>query len=183
MLWVWLVGAVWAAEPDPALLDAVHTQAVRTEQRGMLVLGGWALVNIAGGVTGSLLAEDPTQVAFHQGNAAWNVVNLTIAGVGLAGARRRAREAPQWPALPVRLANQRGVFLLNLGLDVAYTSSGALLWRLDDDPARQGVGQALVLQGAFLGGFDLAMALLSARCAAPLRPYFSGDAVGLSVAF
>lgn len=176
-------GAALAGTPGPALLQDVHERAVRTEQRGMAVLGGWAVANIAGGVAGSLLADDPTRKAFHQGNAAWNTVNLAIAGAGLVGTRRRAAEDPQWPALPVQLANQRGVFLLNLGLDVAYTSSGALLWTIQDDPTRQGYGQALVLQGAFLGVFDLSMALLNARCAAPLRPYVSGDSVGVAVSF
>ena len=121
--------------------------------------------------------------AFHQGNAYWNVVNLGLAGAGLASARRRAGEAPRWPALPAELANQRSVFLLNFGLDFAYMSTGAALWRQQDDPTLRGYGQALLLQGAFLSVFDLSMAVLNARNAAQLKPFLAGDAVGVALTF
>ena len=172
-----------AAAPDAALLGDVHAQAARTDTIGMSVLGGWAVANIAGGLAGRQLTDDPQRKAFHEGNAAWNVVNLAIAGSGLVGARKRASEQPQWPALPVQLANQRSVLLLNLGLDVAYVSTGALLWTQQDDPTFQGYGQALVLQGAFLGAFDLSMTLINAKNAARLSPWLAGDAAGVALRF
>jgi hypothetical protein len=178
-----LIGGALADSPDPVLLERVHQRAVRLETRGMTVLGGWAALNIAGGLAGSLTASDDTSRAFHQGNAYWNVVNLGLAGAGLVGARRRASEAPQWPALPVELANQRSVFLLNFGLDFAYMSTGVALWKQPDNPTWRGYGQALFLQGAFLGVFDLSMALLNARNAAQLKPFLTGDTVGLAITF
>ncbi|MEL6343246.1 MAG: hypothetical protein AAFV53_08915 [Myxococcota bacterium] len=184
MGFAWLVThAALAGSPPPALVNDVHQRYVRTEQRGMLVLGGWAAVNIAAGSVGALTADDPTVRAFHQGNAAWNLVNLGIAIPGYLGARKKAQQPPAWPALPVEMANQRGVFLLNLGLDVAYMTGGVALWQLQDDPQLDGFGQALLLQGAFLGAFDLTMAILNSRDAKPLRPYLRPDAVGFSVAF
>jgi hypothetical protein len=75
------------------------------------------------------------------------------------------------------------VLLFNLGLDVAYTSSGALLWTQRDDPRLQGLGQALTLQGTFLAAFDLSMILLSARSAAQLKPYLSQDTLGVALTF
>ena len=171
-----------AAQPDAALLDDVHARSVRTDTVGMSVLGAWSVANIAGGITGSLLAEDPTWRGFHQANAGWNAVNLAIAGAGLLGAKRKAENDPTWPGLAVELANQRSVLLFNLGLDVAYVTAGAALWQ-GDDPTRQGYGQALVLQGGFLGAFDLTMTLLNARNAGRLRPYYDGETAGVGMAF
>lgn len=191
MLFWLLWGMLARAEPPPppppptALLAGVHGQATRTEQAGMVVLGTWAGLNLVGGVVGARTATDPARVAFHQGNAAWNVVNLGIAVPGYLSARRRGREAPAWPALPVDLARQRGVLLLNLGLDMGYVGVGTALWSLrPEDPRLRGYGQALVLQGAFLGAFDLSLITLLGRSARPLRPYVhvtpDGQSVGLS---
>ena len=179
MLITWIAAAA-AAQPDPALLTDVHDRSVRTDTVGLGVLGAWSVLNIAGGITGSLLAEDPTWKGFHQANAGWNMVNLAIAGAGLYGARQKASRSPVWPGLSVELANQRSVLLLNLGLDVAYVTAGAALWQ-QPDPTRQGYGQALVLQGGFLGAFDLTMTLLNASNASRLRPYYTGESVGVTL--
>ena len=171
-----------AAEPPAEALAAAHQQAAHAEQTGMLVLGGWATVNIAGGLLGATLADDPAWRAFHQGNAAWNAVNLGIAVPGYVSARRRlADEPPPWPALPSALERRRAVYLLNLGLDVGYIGVGSTMLALaPEDDRLRGYGQSLVLQGAFLAGLDLSLAQGLGRGSRSLQPWLSPTGVGLA---
>jgi hypothetical protein len=62
-----LLSGLRAAEPDPALLDAVHASGTQIDTAGMAVLGGWAVVNIAGGGAGSLTADDPPAAGVPSG--------------------------------------------------------------------------------------------------------------------
>lgn len=166
--------------PSEALLQEVHQRAAAQEQQAMLVLGGWAVANLTVGTVGWLTAEEETLRYFHQGNAMWNVVNLGIAVPGYLGARARAQQPAFWPALPITLADQRGIFLLNLGLDAAYTSSGLLLAFGQSSPRWQGYGAALALQGTFLAAFDLTLVLRNAKTARALKPYWSLHHAGLT---
>ncbi len=55
---------------------------------------------------------------------------------------------------------------MNAGLDVAYLATAAFLWQRGDataDARLVGLGQALLIQGAFLLGFDITLAVLSGR--------------------
>ena len=58
------------------------------------------------------------------------------------------------------------IFLVNVGLNVAYMAAGGMLWergrRLGDERL-EGYGPSLVLQGAFLVGFDTVMFWLQNR--------------------
>ncbi len=73
--------------PDDIEKHAVQTneRRISTNKTGMLVLGGWALANIGVGTAGYLLADDGNEKYFHQMNAGWNIVNLTIATFGFLG--------------------------------------------------------------------------------------------------
>ena len=135
----------------------------------MSTLTGWSLANLAGGTIGNFTTSGPTRY-FHQGNALWNGVNLVIGVVGLLNESRHRRR-------PLTLARGRReshksqiAYIVNAGLDVLYTATGAALWRCGPaarSPAAQarltGYGQALVLQGAFLFVFDVAMAAAHQR--------------------
>ena len=166
------------------------------------ILLGWGLTNVAVGVAGNLTSEGRVRY-FHQGNWAWNTVNVALGIAGLVGAAR-GRE----PVTSVRQGVEAGrksqlVFAINAGLDVLYVSAGAAMWQLtldDTTPVAQrvgGYGQALVLQGAFLFAFDVAMLwaheILIDRYAAPaglarLRPQLAprpegGLTLGLALRF
>jgi hypothetical protein len=170
--------------PDPAAA-ALDRSRVRVDRAGMATLGGWAVANLAVGGVGMATASDPRVVAFHQGNAAWNVVNLGIAGASLWS---MSRERPGDGGLPgaVEREHRAEVALaLNAGLDVAYVTAGAWLWERGGrlGAARQaGFGQALVLQGAFLLAFDLALLRVHRRAPAlALDPWLTAAADGAEV--
>lgn len=160
-------GAARAAPADPGpeavrLHDAVRR---RTDRRGMSVLGGWAVGNMAVGGVGAAVAEDPRWRGFHIGNLGWNTVNLGIASLGLAGGARQPAGA-DWPDTLLASHRTRVVLAVNAGIDIAYITAGAWLRQrgIDDaDPMRAGLGEAVALNGIFLLGFDATMLALHGR--------------------
>lgn len=124
----------------------------------MIILGGWALGNIGAGIAG-MNATSGSMYYFHQMNTAWNVVNLgiAIAGYFLTQPQTRATNSSVANAL-IDLEN---TLMLNTGLDVAYITAGIALIELSknsayNSPERlRGFGVSLILQGAFLGVFDV----------------------------
>ncbi|MCK6508133.1 hypothetical protein L6R53_33005 [Myxococcota bacterium] len=144
-----------ASVPDP--VQAHHARHHALRRRGMAVLGGWSAVNLVGGGVGAALAEQEQWRWFHLGNLGWNTVNAALAAGGLLAPSRPARDRAD--AVRQQQAIEE-VLLFNAGLDLAYMTAGAWLWdrgeRLDD-PRQLGLGQALVLQGGFLLGFDLGL--------------------------
>ncbi len=159
-----VAGALLAA---PAARAAPLGPPARTEAAGMAVLGGWAVANLAGGSAGALLAQDDAWMAFHASNAAWNVVNLGIAGAGAVGIRRRAQAGPD--AAAAHAARLPRVLAINAGLDAGYMAAGATLWavaRARDEARLAGAGAALVLQGGWLLGFDLGLRAAHRRAGA-----------------
>ncbi|TVQ89224.1 MAG: hypothetical protein EA397_15735 [Deltaproteobacteria bacterium] len=136
----------------------------RTERTGMKVLLGWSVANLGAGTAGALTLQDPRQRAFMGGNATWNIVNLGLAGASLLGNRRPKRfEHPEVLHQAERLER---TLLINTGLDVAYMVAGwALIERglRQDQPSLQGLGDALLVQGGFLFGFDLTLLLVHNR--------------------
>lgn len=135
-------------EPPPAAIAeedrAYHRQRTTLGIAGMSTLTGWAAVNIAAGLTGSLTREGQLRY-FHQGNAVWNSVNLVLGVVGLVE----------------QLRARRRVVDLATGLRAARRARLAFL--VNGSDRFTGYGQALVLQGAFLFGFDFAMAFAHER--------------------
>lgn len=135
----------------------------------MSTLTTWSLANIAGGTIGNFTTTGHTHY-FHQGNALWNGVNLVIGVVGLVNESRH-RSRPLDLARGRRESHKSQIaYIINAGLDVLYLSTGAALWRCGPsahNPIVQdrlvGYGQALVLQGAFLFAFDVALALAHQR--------------------
>ena len=121
----------------------------------MTVLGSWAGVNLVGGTVGWLTADDPRIQGFHATNAAWNTINAGLAIGGFLGGRKPATSLE---AVRKRNRGVRKTLAINLGLDCVYVASGIstiLVAKELDKPMLQGVGESIVLQGAFLAGFDL----------------------------
>lgn len=85
------------AAPEPLPLPAGNRD--RIVRRGMFVLGGWALTNIAVGTPLALSASDPTVAGFWEMNALWNTVNLGLAAATLltAPAPAAAADSPGDP--------------------------------------------------------------------------------------
>lgn len=150
-----------APEPAATELRSLNQARIRTDMTGMKVLGAWGAVNTVAGIAGSFAAADAEWKHFHQMNAAWGVVNLSIAGLGYLGARHeRNRELSGARALH-RYESTKRLFLLNAGLDGLYIGTGAFLLahsrNSGDRDMYRGFGKSLLLQGAGLLVFDVSM--------------------------
>lgn len=165
--------ALVAAAQVPEDFTRFNAQRDRTSATTMLVLGGWALGNLAAGGIGMANTSPGSEAFhFHQMNAAWNVVNLGIAVPAYLGARKRMRR-PAMLDIPGTFEAQRKmetVYLINTALDLAYAGAGVWMHeRGTGDPASaqrarlRGFGTSLLLQGGFLFAYDLASYIVHAR--------------------
>ncbi|MFP2907296.1 DUF6992 family protein [Pyxidicoccus sp. 3LFB2] len=146
-------------------LAAHNAEAVRLNRVAMGVLFGWAVLNIGTGVAGHFTTEGETR-AFFQANAAWNVVNLAIAGFGYHG--QATADPASWDLARSLAEGQKmeRLLLLNTGLDVGYMAFGAFLWERGlrkDSERMRGWGKSLLVQGGFLLVFDGVLWFLNSR--------------------
>lgn len=125
-------------------------------------LTAWALASIAVGVLVGRRDQDPRAAGVARQSIAWGGIDLAIAGLGWAGARRPV------PDVPAAARSLRRLLLVNAGLDVGYVAGGVALLRAGQVRGRDSVGDgaAVVVQGAFLLVLDVVSA---ARMHATLR--------------
>jgi len=138
-----------------------YDQSLKTNNTGMMVLGSWAVANIATGAVGWARGSGENKY-FHQMNVMWNVVNLGIAGIALFNNYRMDLSGLGDMELLDKHIKSEHLFLINAGLDVLYIGTGALLRGLSHKSAKRqdlmnGYGSSLILQGSFLLIFDAAM--------------------------
>lgn len=170
-------------------LEQINRDRIKLNSNGMFVLGGWAITNIAIGSIGMTQTGGRTKY-FHQMNAAWNTVNLGIAGLGYYGLRNAS------PGLSLsetisEFQNFENILLFNAGLDIGYMAIGAYLWErgLRKESNRLvGYGQSMILQGGFLFTFDVILYVLSRNQSRPLiesleNIQFTGTALSLTIPF
>ncbi len=159
-----LAAAAFALSAQHAELSSLFQEEQAFRQKGMMVLGSWAVVNIAGGL--ALRANTTgTSRYFHEMNALWNGVNLGIAAFGYFSARAMAEPGSILELYQEQLSLDK-VLLFNAGLDLAYVAAG--LWmnersrNLEGRTSERwsGYGRSVMLQGAFLFAFDIALLLL-----------------------
>ena len=144
-------------------LLAFEKQRVNITKKSMMVLGGWSAVNM---ITSAFATKtnNAEMRYFHQMNVLWNGINIGIAALGYLGA---GFENIKNPALSSVLKHQNGnekTYMLNLGLDVAYITSGFYLKeksKSEREPAKlTGYGNVVLFQGSFLLLFDTFMYFL-----------------------
>ncbi len=142
--------------------DYYFKQSLSLQKKGMLVLGSWALINIATGTLGTFKLQDERKY-FHQMNAAWNIVNLGIAAFGYYGASNSDMNIST-ANMMMEVSKLNKILLINAGLDLLYISAGVWLWKngLNNTSNRKsGYGKSLVIQGGFLLIFDTVLYLLN----------------------
>ena len=155
---VLMLATVMAATPQQDAQDS----ATRQEQLALQSLAAWGGSSAVVGAVASRLSKDPQWQAFHEMNAAWGAVNLTLAGAGLWSASRETSPHKQRE----RWLNYPAIFALNAGLDVGYIAAGAWLWKSGEEQAdatKIGRGHAVMLQGGALLIFDAVMAVRFAK--------------------
>lgn len=141
-----------AQEMDFSQISSEH---VEFQQKGMFVLGGWAVTNIAG--SGYMMSQTSGwHYRFHQMNVIWNVVNLGIATGGYFG-----QNNVDTAGLEVykQYADFGKILLFNAGLDLAYMATGLYLQERAKNVNKRkdmlkGYGKSVILQGGFLFLFD-----------------------------
>lgn len=151
-----LFSGLLLAQPSTESLAEINLDRIQLNSNGMLILGGWAVSNIIIGGVGMTQSSGNTYY-FHQMNAAWNTVNLAIAGFGYYGLRNQSSDINLSETI-FEFQNFEKILLFNAGLDVGYMAIGTYLWErgLRKDNSRlTGYGQSMILQGGFLFAFDL----------------------------
>jgi hypothetical protein len=111
-----------------------------------LRLMAWSLPWIGAGIIGLWASNDAYWKGFWGMNAAWGLINTSIAFAGLLGSEPDP-------------ASLRTILLVNAGLDVLYVVGGVYLLTRPED-TWCGAGVAVIVQGAFLLIFDLLHAFL-----------------------
>jgi hypothetical protein len=178
-------------------LQTFNNKRIKETKTDMLILGGWALGNMA--VSGILLgntvdAGNPAAggngvtKGYHQMNIGWNAVNLTIAGFGyLAALKSNPASFDLFGTVDEHYKIQK-IFLFNAGLDVGYMAAGAWLTErskttLKNPEQMLGFGQAIIVNGAFLFVFDLANYFIQSGHNDKIKLLLKGDGMGLSFHF
>jgi hypothetical protein len=124
-------------------------------KKGMVILGSWALGNIAlGGIMAGRTSGETK--ALHQMSLYWNTVNLAIAGFGYYSALNEVPSTDFWETIGSQHSIEK-ILLVNAALDLAYMAGGIYVRergrRLEKDQLK-GFGKSVILQGAFLMVFD-----------------------------
>lgn len=151
---------LFASSPE----DDFFRKSRQTNQTGMVVLGSWALANMAVGAFGMSRSTGANK-HFHQMNLAWNAVNLGIAGYALWNFSQQDITSMPLSDLTNDHLRIKKLYLVNAGLDVLYIAAGAYMIHRSDKGGRRpemlrGFGRSVLLQGGFLLVFDAAMYLL-----------------------
>ncbi|PWN05422.1 DUF6992 family protein [Rhodohalobacter mucosus] len=181
----------WATAQESSAPDLVeiNRERVGLNTGGMAVLGGWAVSNLLIGTVGMTRTGGSVRY-FHQMNAAWNTVNLAIAGFGYYGLKNQSLDLTLAETISEYHTFEK-ILLFNAGLDVGYMALGAFLWErgLRKESERlTGYGQSLILQGGFLFSFDVVLYLLNRTQSEKLigildNIHFSGTAMTVQIPF
>lgn len=124
------------------------------------VLLCWGSLSIALGAAAQA-SRDPFVKQVGLQALAWGAIDAVLAFFGLRGARQKQAER----ADPVAEARRfRLIVLANALLDLGYIAGGLTLVRgAKGRPERAGMGVGIIIQGAFLLLFDVALTLLSGQ--------------------
>jgi hypothetical protein len=129
--------------------------------RGLKVLGGWAVGNIA--LSGIMYFNTKgTDRYFHQMNVMWNGVNTLIVVGSLLPKEKNdldLNKTLKWQS------NTEATYIANAALDLLYSSTGLYLTERAKNDTKQhdrfkGWGNSLIIQGGFLFLFDTSMYII-----------------------
>lgn len=139
----------------------------KLQHDGMVVLGSWASANIIGSAIGYGLSTSNEEKEFYIMNGSWGLINL---GLALPALLTKPKPTASLYDLQRNQTKFEKIFLANAVVDVAYIAGGFYLKEyasnqsaLKDQERFNGFGNAIILQGAGLMAFDIAMTLLTTK--------------------
>ncbi len=145
-------------------LESFNQERLTINKSGMLVLGSWALANIA---MSPIFASRSTgwEKSFHQMNGYWNGVNLIIAGFGYYSATQGDFQGLSLAETFSEQHSMEKILLFNAGLDIGYIATGLYLQERAKTATKKrdqlkGFGRSVMLQGGFLFLFDVGFYLV-----------------------
>ena len=148
--------------------ESLNSRRIETNKNGMIVLGSWGVINMAGGITAYLATSDNNELKyFHGMNAIWGATNTLIALGGYMGAKKEAAQKLSCGDALHKYEATKRLYLVNAGLDVLYIGTGVVLDIKAEDMNRPfmwaGFGKSIAMQGIFLLLFDGTMYTLHQR--------------------
>ena len=143
---------------DADFLDDFNEKRLQLNRSGMMVLGSWAIGNMAVGGAGYYNSSGSVKY-FHQMNFFWNTVNLAIAGFGYYGSLEGNGIGLSLAESIKEQNSIEKILLFNAGLDIGYMATGLYLRERSFNSNKnqdmlKGYGESLILQGGFLLLFD-----------------------------
>lgn len=154
-----LTTSITRAQTGDSFIDFEKSRQ-NINENAMLVLGSWAVGNILFGTYGNFKSKNEAKY-FHQFNAMWNVVNLSIAAFGYYSAVNSDISTMTKLEIIKEYSSLQNFLLLNAGLDVAYIMTGFYLkeraMNSSSSERLRGYGNSLLLQGGFLLAFDVTL--------------------------
>ncbi len=169
-----------AQSEEPLFLFNQKSQ--QKQKRAMMVLGGWAVSNIA--IGGILRGQHGgVEREFHTMNIGWNVVNLGIATLGYIAANKQDPAAIDLYQSIQQHHGFQKTLLFNAGLDVGYMLGGLYLIERSKNAEKnaerlEGFGKSIIVQGGFLFVFDLVNYFIFAGDNAAIQPLLGMDVMG-----
>lgn len=158
LLFTLALNGAFAQSPTATELHDFNKSRNTITSRGLDVLGGWAVANVA---ASSVLYFNTkgSDKAFNQMNIAFNGVNVLIVGASLLPRQKNdlsLDKTLQWQS------NTESTYIANAALDLLYASVGLYLTeKAKNDFAHHdrwnGWGSALIMNGGFLFLFDTTM--------------------------
>lgn len=161
-----LVSFLSKAQTD-SIIKQFDARKNKLNHNGMIVLTSWASANIVGSGIGYALTKSEEEKNFHLMNASWGIVNL---GIALPGLLAKEKTSATLYDLQKSQTQAEKLFLANAILDVVYISGGFYMKEFANNEADKtkqerfnGFGNSVIMQGAGLMVFDLAMTILNNR--------------------
>ena len=158
--------AISFAQSD-SIIKQFDSRKNNLNHNGMIVLSSWAGANIIGSAIGYGLTNSNEEKEFYLMNGSWGIINL---GIALPGLLTKTKPTTSIYDLQKNQTKIEKLFLANAILDVAYISGGFYLKEyaknqtdIKKEERFNGFGNSIILQGAGLMVFDMAMTVLNNR--------------------
>jgi hypothetical protein len=143
--------------------DSISQSRNRLTKNAMMVLGSWAVANIASGFIIAGGTKDEAKYTWLM-NSYWNIFNLGLAGLGYAGTRRNAHLLFNTSGNNEAQQAIEKLYLINGGLDLVYITGGIYLREKGNSESAvnkknllKGYGNSVIMQGCFLLLMDATM--------------------------